>query len=89
MNFAFGRCLRNNAAFTLSSSYLRRFAVDAQRPNLLFIITDHQAYAYHHRPGEFTFDEPHRAAFAAQGAEFARAYACCPVSYTHLTLPTN
>ncbi|MBN1676340.1 MAG: sulfatase-like hydrolase/transferase [Kiritimatiellae bacterium] len=49
------------------------------KPNILFIITDHHAYAYHQRPGEFTFDLPVWRQFCADGVRFDRAYSVCPL----------
>lgn len=53
--------------------------MSAQRPNILFIITDHQAYFDHRRPGAFTFDLPVYERFCRQGVSFERAYTVCPL----------
>ena len=49
------------------------------KPNILFIITDHQAFYGHHRPGEYEYAWPHFEKFASQGTRFDRAYAVCPL----------
>ena len=51
----------------------------AEKPNILLIITDHQAYFAHHRPGEFTFEPPAFKRFCEEAVFFERAYAVCPL----------
>jgi arylsulfatase A-like enzyme len=50
-----------------------------KKPNILFIITDHQAYYRHDRDREFSYKWPNYEAFAEEGARFERAYAVCPL----------
>lgn len=50
-----------------------------EKPNIIFIITDHQAYYGHDRPGEFSYKWPHFEAFAQQGIRFDRAYSVAPI----------
>jgi len=49
------------------------------RPNLLFILLDHQLFCGHDRPGVFTYRHPRFEAFAAQGTRFDRAYCVTPL----------
>lgn len=49
------------------------------RPNVLFIVTDHQAFYGHDRPGQFDFRPPRFEAFAAEGTRFDRAYCVAPI----------
>ena len=49
-----------------------------ERPNILFIITDHHAY-YDHDRADFPLKMPHFEALAADGVRFERAYSVCPV----------
>ncbi|MCC7145829.1 MAG: sulfatase-like hydrolase/transferase [Phycisphaeraceae bacterium] len=51
-----------------------------QRPNILFIIADHQIAHGHCRPGVFEFRLPVFEKFCAQGVNFERAYSVSPVS---------
>jgi arylsulfatase A-like enzyme len=53
--------------------------VTAVRPNILLIITDHQAFYGHDRPGEFELRLPHFEALAAGGVRFDRAYSVSPI----------
>jgi arylsulfatase A-like enzyme len=48
-------------------------------PNILLIITDHQAFFGHNRPGEFEYKWPRYEQFAAAGTRFDRAYSVCPI----------
>ena len=50
-----------------------------ERPNILLIITDHQAFHAHNRPGEFDYVWPRFEQFARQGVRFDRAYSACPL----------
>jgi len=50
-----------------------------QPPNILLIITDHQAFFGHHRPGEFEYVWPRYEQFCAAGIRFNRAYSVAPV----------
>ncbi len=50
-----------------------------EKPNIIFIITDHQAYYGHDRQGEFGYKWPHFEAFAQQGIRFDRAYSVAPI----------
>ena len=50
-----------------------------ENPNILFIITDHQAYHGHDRPGEFEFKWPRFEQFCEGGTRFNRAYSVCPI----------
>lgn len=50
-----------------------------EKPNVVFIITDHQAYYRHDRDGEFRYTWPNFDAFAEEGTRFERAYAVCPL----------
>ncbi|MCP4167733.1 MAG: sulfatase-like hydrolase/transferase [Chloroflexi bacterium] len=49
------------------------------QPNILLIITDHQAYYGHNRPGEFDYEWPRFEQFSSQGTRFERAYSVCPL----------
>lgn len=51
----------------------------AEQPNILLIITDHQAFYHHDRPGEFEYVWPNLARLAAEGVSFGRAYSICPL----------
>ncbi|MBW1699642.1 MAG: sulfatase-like hydrolase/transferase [Deltaproteobacteria bacterium] len=53
--------------------------METKRPNILFIITDHQAYFGHNREGEFEYRPPHFEKFASEGVRFERAYSVAPV----------
>lgn len=48
-------------------------------PNILLIITDHQAFHAHDRPGEYDYKWPRYEQFASQGARFDRAYSVAPI----------
>jgi arylsulfatase A-like enzyme len=50
-----------------------------KQPNILLIITDHQAFYRHHRPGEFEYVWPRFEQFCAEGTVFNRAYSVCPI----------
>ncbi|NQT93748.1 MAG: sulfatase-like hydrolase/transferase [Lentisphaerae bacterium] len=50
-----------------------------ETPNILLIITDHQAFYGHNRPGEFEYVWPRFEAFCAEGVRFDRAYSICPI----------
>lgn len=50
-----------------------------ERPNILLIITDHQAFHSHNRPGEFEYVWPCFGKFASRGVRFDRAYSVCPI----------
>jgi len=50
-----------------------------ERPNILLIITDHQAFCHHHRPGEFEYVWPRFEELCADGVRFGRAYSVCPI----------
>lgn len=49
------------------------------KPNILLIITDHQAFHAHNRPGEFTYTWPRFEGFCSVGTRFERAYTVCPL----------
>jgi arylsulfatase A-like enzyme len=49
------------------------------KPNILLIITDHQAFYRHHRPGEFEYVWPRFEAFCGEGVRFEKAYSVCPI----------
>ncbi|MCC7407996.1 MAG: sulfatase-like hydrolase/transferase [Phycisphaeraceae bacterium] len=49
------------------------------RPNILFIIADHQLAHGHCRPGHFEFRQPVFEEFCRQGVRFDRAYSVSPV----------
>lgn len=49
------------------------------KPNILFIITDHQAFYGHDREGEFEYKWPVFENFCSQGVRFSRAYSVCPL----------
>ena len=49
------------------------------QPNIVFIITDHQAYYGHDREGEYDYKWENFESFAAEGARFERAYSVCPL----------
>ena len=50
----------------------------SSKPNILFIITDHQAYFDHFRKGEFELEMPVFERFCSQGVRFDRAYSVSP-----------
>ncbi len=50
-----------------------------EKPNILFIITDHHAFFAHDRPGEYDYKWPRYEQFASQGVRFDRAYSVCPI----------
>ena len=50
-----------------------------EKPNILFIITDHQAFFGHDRDGEFEYKHPTYEKFASEGVRFTRAYSVAPV----------
>jgi arylsulfatase A-like enzyme len=49
------------------------------KPNILLIITDHQAFYGHDRPGQFEYKWPRFEQFAAAGTRFDRAYSVSPI----------
>ena len=49
------------------------------RPNIVFIIADHQAYYGHDRAGEYEYKWENFERFAAEGVRFDRAYSVCPL----------
>ena len=49
------------------------------QPNIVFIITDHQAYYGHDREGEYEYKWPNYERFASEGVRFDRAYSVCPL----------
>ena len=49
------------------------------KPNILWIITDHEAYYGHDQDSEFTYQWPTYEAFCAQGVRFDRAYSVSPI----------
>jgi arylsulfatase A-like enzyme len=51
----------------------------AEKPNILFIIPDHQAFYGHDREGEFEYKWPRFEEFCSQGVRFDRAYSVCPL----------
>jgi arylsulfatase A-like enzyme len=51
----------------------------SDRPNILFIITDHHAFYAHNRPGEYECRWPRFEQFCGQGVRFDRAYSVCPL----------
>ena len=53
--------------------------MSSNRPNILFIITDHHAYYGHDRPGEFDYKLPNFEKLAAEGLKFDRAYSVQPI----------
>src|SRR5690606_20058306 len=50
-----------------------------EKPNILVIITDQDAYYGHHRPGEFELKYPRFHQFRSEGVAFERAYSVCPL----------
>ncbi|HET6430294.1 MAG TPA: sulfatase-like hydrolase/transferase [Phycisphaerae bacterium] len=54
-------------------------ARSADRPNILLIVTDHQAFFAHDRPGEFDYRPPRFERFCAEGVRFDRAYCVTPL----------
>jgi arylsulfatase A-like enzyme len=50
-----------------------------EKPNILVIITDHQAFYGHARPGEFEYVWPNFRRFCSDGVRFDRAYTVCPI----------
>ena len=50
-----------------------------ERPNILFIITDHHAWHDHFRPGEFEVKSPAWEGFCEAGVRFDRAYSVSPI----------
>lgn len=51
----------------------------SQKPNIILIITDHQAHFDHDRDGEFEYKWPNYEAFADSGTRFERAHTIAPV----------
>jgi arylsulfatase A-like enzyme len=50
-----------------------------EHPNILLVITDHQAFYGHDRPGEYDCKWPRFERFASEGVRFDRAYSVCPL----------
>lgn len=50
-----------------------------KQPNILFILTDHQAFHGHDRAGEFDYRPPHFERFCEEGIRFDRAYCVAPI----------
>ncbi len=50
-----------------------------KQPNILFILTDHQAFHGHDRAGEFDYRPPHFERFCEEGIRFDRAYCVVPI----------
>ncbi|MEM7116162.1 MAG: sulfatase-like hydrolase/transferase [Chloroflexota bacterium] len=50
-----------------------------KRPNILFLMNDHQLYYRHGWDGGVPIQRPHFDRLAAQGIEFKRAYTVCPL----------
>ena len=64
----------------------------ANKPKVVIFLTDDQGTLDVNRFGANDLQTPHMDSLADDGVSFTQAYAhtvCCPVSYTHLTLPTN
>ncbi len=53
--------------------------MEQSRPNIVFIITDHQAYYGHDRAGEYDYKWQNFERFAGEGIRFERAYSVCPL----------
>ncbi|MCF8089130.1 MAG: sulfatase-like hydrolase/transferase [Desulfotignum sp.] len=53
--------------------------MDAEKPNILWIITDHALHYGHHRPGEFELHRPHFEQLCEEGVCFDRAYSVSPI----------
>jgi arylsulfatase A-like enzyme len=49
------------------------------KPNILLIITDHQAFYGHDRPKEYEYKWPRFERFASECVRFDRAYSECPI----------
>ncbi len=49
------------------------------KPNIVFIIADHQAFYGHDREGEYEYKWPNYERFASEGIRFDRAYSVCPL----------
>jgi arylsulfatase A-like enzyme len=49
------------------------------RPNILLIITDHQAFFAHDQAGELEYRHRRFERFANEGIRFDRAYTACPL----------
>ena len=49
------------------------------KPNIVFIIADHQAWYGHDRDGEYQYKLPVYERFASEGMRFDRAYSVCPL----------
>lgn len=52
---------------------------DRDRPNILFLLNDHQAYYRHGWDGGVAPHRPNFDRLAREGANFERAYAVCPL----------
>ncbi|MBD3254128.1 MAG: sulfatase-like hydrolase/transferase [Candidatus Lokiarchaeota archaeon] len=51
-----------------------------KRPNIVFLLNDHQAFYAHGEPfGGPKIQKPHFEKLAKDGVEFSRAYTCCPL----------
>ncbi len=53
--------------------------MEQSQPNIVFIITDHQAYYGHDRGGEYDYKWQNFERFAGEGIRFERAYSVCPL----------
>lgn len=51
----------------------------SEKPNLLFLLNDHQAYYRHGWDGGPRVERPHFDKLASEGVNFTRAYAACPL----------
>ncbi len=51
----------------------------SSKPNIVFIITDHQAFYGHDREGEYEYKWQNFERFAAEGLRLDRAYSVCPL----------
>lgn len=49
------------------------------QPNIIFMITDHQAFYGHDRDDEYRYKWPNFERFAQEGVRFDRAYSVCPL----------
>ena len=73
---------RSVAAAAAIASLPQGAAAEAKKqtkPNILFIITDHQAFYGHDRESEFEYKWPVFEKFCSEGVRFDRAYSVCPL----------